>query len=70
MVQHQRLTGANFALTAIPPSTAWKITPPTSTHESVVRSSRRGTRRREPSTAAITTRQTRPVNRRLICSMA
>ena len=35
-----------------------------------MRSRRRGTRHSEPSTAAITARATRPVNSRLICSIA
>src|SRR5205814_1900195 len=40
-----------------------------SAHDSAVRSGRRGTRRREPSTAAITPSETRPVKSRLTCSM-
>ncbi len=56
--------------TVTPPSTIWARTPVTSPSDSHVRSRRRGTRTRAPSTAAMTARLTSPVNRRLSCSMA
>ena len=54
----------------MPPSTIWPMTPPTRPSDSHVRSRRRGSRTRAPSTARMTAIATTPVKRRFTCSIA
>ena len=56
--------------TTIPPSTTWANTPTTSPSERRVSERFFSTRNKEPKTAAMTMTATKPVNSRLICSMA
>ena len=62
-------TGCRSVRTVMPPSTIWPMTPPTRPSDSHVRSRRRGSRTRAPSTARMTAIATMPVKRRFTCSI-